>query len=153
MAILAICLGLSLLSANRFGETGLARVLQESLVIIGWVAIWRPAEIFLVRLDPDPAEAQALSSAGDVPGAARRQDIGSSPSPSWLAGACRRAAPTHGLWPVAAGKRQSLSGHRGHHGTRTSGDGMPGRIRARAARRSVWVTSPTIRLSSTMMTA
>ena len=47
MAILAICLGLSLLSADRFGETGLARVLQESLVIIGWVAIWRPAEIFL----------------------------------------------------------------------------------------------------------
>jgi hypothetical protein len=47
LAILAVCLGLSLLLTSRFGETGLARVLQESLIIVGWVAIWRPAEIFL----------------------------------------------------------------------------------------------------------
>lgn len=43
---LAICLFLSFLLTQRF-EGPFARVLQESLVIIGWVVIWRPAEMFL----------------------------------------------------------------------------------------------------------
>jgi hypothetical protein len=43
---LAVCLGLSFLLTQRF-EGAFARVVQESLVIIGWVVIWRPAEMFL----------------------------------------------------------------------------------------------------------
>ncbi|PTM42175.1 hypothetical protein [Bosea sp. 124] len=43
---LALCLFLSFVLTQRF-EGPFARVLQESLVIIGWVVIWRPAEIFL----------------------------------------------------------------------------------------------------------
>jgi hypothetical protein len=33
-------------SSELIGGT-YGRVLQESLVIVGWVVIWRPAEIFL----------------------------------------------------------------------------------------------------------
>ena len=43
---LAICLFLSFVLTQRF-EGPFARVVQESLVIIGWVVIWRPAEMFL----------------------------------------------------------------------------------------------------------
>jgi hypothetical protein len=32
---------------QRFADAPLARILQESLVIIGWVVIWRPVEMFL----------------------------------------------------------------------------------------------------------
>jgi hypothetical protein len=47
LAILAACLGAAILVAPGEGATGVARVAQESLVIVGWVALWRPAEIFL----------------------------------------------------------------------------------------------------------
>jgi hypothetical protein len=43
---LAFCLFLSWTIGQRF-EGAFPRTLQESLVIIGWVVIWRPAEIFL----------------------------------------------------------------------------------------------------------
>lgn len=43
---LAACLALGFLLAQSF-EGPFARVVQESLVIIGWVVIWRPAEMFL----------------------------------------------------------------------------------------------------------
>ncbi len=44
LAILGACL-FSALQAEGHGPT--LRVLGESLVILGWVAVWRPAEIFL----------------------------------------------------------------------------------------------------------
>ena len=47
LAILAACLGLALAVAPDGEPRGLARILQESLVIVGWVALWRPAEILL----------------------------------------------------------------------------------------------------------
>ena len=47
LAILACCLFLALKVSEGPAEGGLQRVLEESLVIVGWVAIWRPAEIFL----------------------------------------------------------------------------------------------------------
>lgn len=43
---LAACLFLSWL-LTRGQEGPFARVFQESLIIIGWVVIWRPAEMFL----------------------------------------------------------------------------------------------------------
>lgn len=43
---LATCLFLSWL-LTRGQEGPFARVFQESLIIIGWVVIWRPAEMFL----------------------------------------------------------------------------------------------------------
>lgn len=46
IAGLAACLFLSWL-LTRGQEGPFARVIQESLIIIGWVVIWRPAEMFL----------------------------------------------------------------------------------------------------------
>lgn len=46
IAILSACLLLSWYIAQRsYGPFG--RVLQESFIIIGWVVMWKPAEIFL----------------------------------------------------------------------------------------------------------
>ncbi|WP_270937207.1 hypothetical protein [Falsiroseomonas oryzae] len=47
LAILATCLLLAVQVSDGLGERTASRVVQESLVILGWVAIWRPAEIFL----------------------------------------------------------------------------------------------------------
>lgn len=44
--VLALCLFLSWVLTQRM-EGPFARVFQESLIIIGWVVIWRPAEMFL----------------------------------------------------------------------------------------------------------
>lgn len=46
IGILSLCLLLSWFLSQRFDEP-FARVISESFVIIGWVVIWRPAEIFL----------------------------------------------------------------------------------------------------------
>ncbi|MGX5734606.1 hypothetical protein [Bosea thiooxidans] len=45
-AALAFCLFLSWSIGQRY-EGPFPRTLQESLIILGWVVIWRPAEIFL----------------------------------------------------------------------------------------------------------
>jgi hypothetical protein len=47
LAILSACLLLSWRISVGLLDAPLARLAQESFVIIGWVAIWRPAEIFL----------------------------------------------------------------------------------------------------------
>jgi hypothetical protein len=52
LAILAGCLGLAVLVAPGEEPRGVARIAQESLVIVGWVALWRPAEIFLYEWLP-----------------------------------------------------------------------------------------------------
>lgn len=46
VAILALSLFLSL-NLSHFFEASVARVVQESFIILGWVVIWRPAEMFL----------------------------------------------------------------------------------------------------------
>ncbi len=43
---LALCLAISFTLTKAF-DGPFARIVQESLVIIGWVVIWRPAEMFL----------------------------------------------------------------------------------------------------------
>ena len=52
LCILAACLVLAIRLGSAMGDGATARVLEESLVIIGWVAIWRPAEIFLYEWLP-----------------------------------------------------------------------------------------------------
>ena len=44
---LAFCLTANQVLAGRLRETTFARFLEESLVIVGWVANWKPIEIFL----------------------------------------------------------------------------------------------------------
>jgi MFS family permease len=47
LLILAACLALAFLLEHRYPDAATSFVLREGLVIVGWVALWRPAEIFL----------------------------------------------------------------------------------------------------------
>ena len=46
-SVLALCLLGARLAASQLDETPVGRFVQESLVILGWVANWKPIEIFL----------------------------------------------------------------------------------------------------------
>lgn len=47
LVVLIVCLVSSQIVGQLVGKTVLARVLEESLIIVGWVANWRPIEIYL----------------------------------------------------------------------------------------------------------
>jgi hypothetical protein len=52
IAVLALCLLGAQAIENRFAGTPVGGVLRESLLILGWVANWRPLEIFLYEWLP-----------------------------------------------------------------------------------------------------
>lgn len=61
LIFLAICLlAAHILSLPAFEEYTFAKVLSESLGIIGWVAIWEPAEYFLFAWREDASNLQKL---------------------------------------------------------------------------------------------
>ena len=47
LVVLVVCLVGSQVVAKMIGNVVVARVLEESLIIVGWVANWRPLEIYL----------------------------------------------------------------------------------------------------------
>lgn len=47
LTVLLLSVGASELSVATFGHEGFVAVLNEGLIILGWVANWRPLEIFL----------------------------------------------------------------------------------------------------------
>jgi hypothetical protein len=47
VAVLAVCLIASQAVASNLGKGQIYRFVEESLIILGWVANWRPIEIFL----------------------------------------------------------------------------------------------------------
>ncbi len=47
LVVLAACLTASQVAASIIANAVVARVLEESLIIVGWVANWRPIEIYL----------------------------------------------------------------------------------------------------------
>ena len=53
--------------ARRTGETGFAPILHESLLIGGWVAMWRPLEVFLYDWWPIRAEARLFDQLATMP--------------------------------------------------------------------------------------
>jgi hypothetical protein len=59
LVFLAICLTLSRLVA-KLGPTPLTEIFREGLMIVGWVAMWRPLELFLYDWWPLREEWQAL---------------------------------------------------------------------------------------------
>jgi hypothetical protein len=59
LLFLAVCLALSNL-CDRLGASPLSRILRESFIIIGWVAMWRPLEIYLYDWWPLRAEWRVL---------------------------------------------------------------------------------------------
>jgi hypothetical protein len=50
--ILLVCLFASQWLRTHFGESPLANIFEESLVIVGWVANWKPIETFLYDWGP-----------------------------------------------------------------------------------------------------
>ncbi|MGZ5872156.1 MAG: hypothetical protein ACXWKP_08595 [Bradyrhizobium sp.] len=50
--ILSICLLLGLFFAQNLGEGPLPEILRETFLILGWVAIWKPSDIFLYAWPP-----------------------------------------------------------------------------------------------------
>lgn len=47
LPVLGVCLISSQIVARTLGPGPLSRILEESLIIVGWVANWRPIETFL----------------------------------------------------------------------------------------------------------
>lgn len=52
LAVLATCVVLGQVLADRFGANYLGRFFDEGLIILGWVANWRPIQIFLYDWQP-----------------------------------------------------------------------------------------------------
>ena len=66
LAVLGALIGVGQLVASRT-PAGFGDVLRESLVIGGWVAMWRPLEVFLYDWWPVRAEAQLLERLAIMP--------------------------------------------------------------------------------------
>jgi hypothetical protein len=47
LSVLVLCIGASSMITMQFRDGRLSQVAQEGLIIVGWVANWRPIEIFL----------------------------------------------------------------------------------------------------------
>ena len=52
ISVLALCIAASQILSRTFANTDIARFLSEGLIILGWVANWRPIEIFLYEWWP-----------------------------------------------------------------------------------------------------
>jgi hypothetical protein len=67
LAVLAVFIGVSQLVASRTSGGGVGEVLRESLLIGGWVAMWRPLEIFHYDWWPIRAEAKLFDRLAALP--------------------------------------------------------------------------------------
>lgn len=47
LSVLALCLAGAQFTARRIGDTEVGQFIQQSLIILGWVANWKPIETFL----------------------------------------------------------------------------------------------------------
>jgi hypothetical protein len=67
LSFLAVALAVSRL-LNTVGEPGgLIALIEESLVVGGWVALWRPLEVFLYDWWPIVADARLFDRLGQMP--------------------------------------------------------------------------------------
>ncbi len=67
LAFLAASIGVGDLAASALGETRFAEILREGLLIAGWVAMWRPLEVFLYDWWPVRAERRLLERLSTIP--------------------------------------------------------------------------------------
>jgi hypothetical protein len=67
LAVLTVFIAAAQFVARRTGAGGLTGVLHESLLIGGWVAMWRPLEIFLYDWWPIRAEARLFDRLAVMP--------------------------------------------------------------------------------------
>jgi hypothetical protein len=67
LAVLSMSIGVAQTIARRTSQTGLGQVLHESLLIGGWVAMWRPLEVFLYDWWPIRDEARLFDRLAAMP--------------------------------------------------------------------------------------
>lgn len=67
IAFLAACLALGDLVATRMGGGHFAEILKEGLLIGGWVAMWRPIQVFLYDWWPVRSEARRFDRLAAMP--------------------------------------------------------------------------------------
>ena len=67
LLFVAACVGAGDLLAERFTTQRIGGILQESLLICGWVAMWRPLEIFLYDWWPIRAEIRLFERLAEMP--------------------------------------------------------------------------------------
>ena len=67
LTVLTALIGAAEFLARRTTETGFAPILHESLLIGGWVAMWRPLEVFLYDWWPIRAEARLFDRLATMP--------------------------------------------------------------------------------------
>ena len=67
LVFLAVTVAVGDLIANAMGGQRLGEILRESLLIGGWVAMWRPLEIFLYDWWPIRAEARLCDRLSAMP--------------------------------------------------------------------------------------
>ena len=67
LAFVALTVAATRLAAGSWAATGYARILDESLLILGWVALWRPLEIFLYDWWPIRADARVFERLATMP--------------------------------------------------------------------------------------
>jgi hypothetical protein len=67
LAVLTALIGAAEFLSRRTTETGFAPILHESLLIGGWVAMWRPLEVFLYDWWPISAEARMFDRLAAMP--------------------------------------------------------------------------------------
>ena len=67
LAFVALTVAATRLAAESWATTGFARIVDESLLILGWVALWRPLEIFLYDWWPIRADARLYERLATMP--------------------------------------------------------------------------------------
>jgi hypothetical protein len=67
IAFLAVFFLISRLVHHVMGESGLATLFREGLLIVGWVAMWRPLEIFLYDWWPIVGERRLYDRLSKIP--------------------------------------------------------------------------------------
>ena len=67
LAVLTGLVAAAQVIGRRIGDTGVATILRESLLIGGWVAMWRPLEVFLYAWWPILAEARLFDRLATMP--------------------------------------------------------------------------------------
>ena len=66
VAVLAAAIAIGEFVAGLIAKEGYAWIVKESLVVGGWVALWRPLEIFLYDWWPIRAEARLFDRLGEM---------------------------------------------------------------------------------------
>ena len=67
LAFVALTITATRLADASWPDAGFVRVLEESLLIIGWVAMWRPLEIFLYDWWPIRTDARLFERLAEMP--------------------------------------------------------------------------------------